>query len=96
MNEKSVLLLPHLPARLDMVQTAEILGFLPHEIPVLISSSLLKPLGRPAPNGHKYFCADEILELSHDRSWLDKATRAVAKCWQAKNRKAKGEIKLAA
>lgn len=68
-----------LPARIDVNQTAEILGFLPYEIPVLISSSLLKPLGRPAPNGHKYFCADDILELSHDRRWLDKATCAVIK-----------------
>lgn len=79
-----MLLLPRLPARLDINQTAEILGFLPYEIPVLIKSSLLKPLGRPAPNGHKYFCADEILELSHDRAWLDKATRTMSKHRQDK------------
>ena len=96
MNEKNMLLRPCLPARLDVQQTAEVLGFLAHEISVLLSLGLLKPLGRPAANGHKYFCADEILELSHDRSWLDRATRAVAKCWQDKNRKPKGEIKLAA
>ncbi|HEV2456385.1 MAG TPA: hypothetical protein VGY98_19130 [Verrucomicrobiae bacterium] len=84
MNEKSILLLSRLPARLDVNQTAEILGFLPYEIPVLVSSSLLKPLGRPAANGHKYFCADEILELSHDRSWLDKATRVLIKYRQDK------------
>jgi hypothetical protein len=84
MNEKSILLLSRLPARLDMNQTAEVLGFLPYEIPVLISSSLLKPLGRPAPNGHKYFCTDEIMELSHDRSWLDKATRILIKHRQDK------------
>ena len=84
MNEKSTLFLPRLPARLDMNQTAEVLGFLPYEIPVLISSSLLKPLGRPAPNGHKYFCTDEIMELSHDRSWLDKATRILIKHRQNK------------
>jgi hypothetical protein len=73
-----------LPARIDVNQTAEVLGFLPYEIPVLISSNLLKPLGRPAPNGHKYFCADEILELSHDRSWLDKATRVLIRHRQDK------------
>ena len=84
MNEKSILSLSRLPARLDMNQTAEILGFLPYEIPVLISSNLLKPLGRPAPNGHKYFCADEILELSHNRPWLDKATRILIKHRQDK------------
>ncbi len=84
MNEKSMLMLPRLPARLDMNQTAEVLGFLPYEIPVLISSSLLKPLDRPAPNGHKYFCTDEIMELSHDRTWLDKATRILIKYRQDK------------
>ena len=82
--EKSLLSCSRLPARLDVNQTAEVLGFLPYEIPVLISSSLLKPLGRPAANGHKYFCADEILELSHDRSWLDKTTRILTKHRQDK------------
>ena len=89
MNEKSILHLSRLPARLDTNQTAEILGFLPYEIPVLVSSNLLKPLGRPAPNGHKYFCADEIVELSHDRNWLDKATRALIKHRQDKKMREK-------
>jgi hypothetical protein len=95
MNEKSMLFLPRLPARLDVDQVAEILGFLPYEIPVLINSSLLKPLGRPAPNGHKYFYADEILELSHDRTWLDKATRILIKHRQNKKLREK-ECKMAA
>lgn len=89
MNDKSALLLPRLPARLDVNQSAEILGFLPYEISVLVGSNLLKPLGRPAANGHKFFCTDEIMELSHDRAWLDKATRAVARHWRERNRKAK-------
>ena len=90
-----MLLLSRLPARLDMNQTAEVLGFLPYEIPVLISSSLLKPLGRPAPNGHKYFCTDEIMELSHDRSWLDKATRILIKHRQDKKLREKGRPAVA-
>lgn len=87
MNEKSVLTLLHLPARLDVDQTAELLGFLPHEIPVLMKARLLKPLGTPAPNGHKFFCSLEIQQLSRDKAWLDKATRAVAKHWQERNQK---------
>ena len=43
MNEKSILFLSRLPARLDMNQTAEILGFLSYEIPVLMSLGLLNP-----------------------------------------------------
>ena len=85
MNEKSVLLLPRLPARLDMAQTAEVLGFVPHEISILLKVGLLKPLGKPAPNGHKFFCSVEIQNLAEDREWLDKATRAVAKHWRDRN-----------
>jgi hypothetical protein len=85
MNEKSALFLPRLPARLDVNQAAEILGFLQHEIPFLLKAGLLKPLGKPAPNGHKFFSAIEISALSENREWLDKATRAVARHWKDKN-----------
>lgn len=95
MSEKSIMSCLRLPARLDVNQTAEALGFTPHEISVLMRVGLLKPLGRPAPNGHKFFSAMEILELSQNREWLDKATRAVARSWQEINRKAKGQRMLA-
>jgi hypothetical protein len=85
MNDKSVLFLPRLPARLDVNQAAEILGFLPHEIPVLLKAGLLKPLGKPASNGHKFFCTTEVSALSENRDWLDKATRAVARHWRNRN-----------
>jgi hypothetical protein len=85
MNEKSALFLPRLPARLDVNQAAEMLGFLPHEIPVLLKAGLLRPLGKPAPNGHKFFCTVEVSSLSENREWLDKATRAVAKHWKDRN-----------
>src|SRR5262249_9700342 len=86
MSEKSLLTLSRLPARLDVNQSAEVLGFLPHEIPVLVRARLLKPLGRPASNGHKFFCTAEIIALSENREWLDKATRAVADHWRNRNR----------
>ena len=38
MNEKSTLFLPRLPARLNVDQAAEILGFLPHELTVLLKT----------------------------------------------------------
>jgi len=76
-----------LPARLSVDQVGEILGFLRHEVSVLMSAGILKPLGKPSANGHKFFCAAEIAELSQNRDWLDKATRTVAKRWQERNRK---------
>ena len=85
MNEKSILFVPRLPARLDVNQTADILGLLPHEVVVLLKTGLLKPLGKPAPNGHKFFCTIEISALAQNRDWLDKATRAVARHWKDRN-----------
>jgi hypothetical protein len=89
LNEKIMSLPSQLPARLAPEKVAELLGFSPYEISVLMRKGLLKPLGKPAPNAHKYFCAVEILELSNNREWLDKATRAVGKHWQDKNRREK-------
>jgi hypothetical protein len=94
MSEKSLLLLSHLPARLIPEKVAEILGFSPYEISVLMRTGLLKPLGKPAPNAHKYFCAAEVVELSYNRDWLDKASRVISKHWQDKNQREK-EQKLA-
>ena len=80
-----IMITARLPARLDVNQAAEILGFLPHEIPFLLKAGLLKPLGKPAQNGHEFFSAAEISALSQNREWLDKATRAVAKHWKSRN-----------
>lgn len=83
--------MPRLPARLNVEQAGEILGFLPHEITVLMSVGSLKPLGKPAANGHKFFSMKEILELAQDREWLDKATRAISKHWRERNQRASAE-----
>lgn len=82
------LMLYRLPTRLDAAQTAALLGFQPHDVPVLIGLGLLKPLGRPAPNSVRYFAAVEIDRLREDREWLDKATRSIGRKWQEKNRTA--------
>ena len=87
MNERSILNAHRLPARLDVNQTAELLGFMEHDIPVLVRAKLLKPLGDPAPNAHKFFSAAELQQLTGDRSWLDKATKSVSRYWQANNQK---------
>src|SRR5262245_53533796 len=80
-----VLTLNRLPARLNVQQTAALLGFLPHEIPVLVRAKLLEPLGRPAPNAQKYFASCDLLKLSTDSHWLGRATQAVSKHWQHRN-----------
>lgn len=77
-----------LPARIDSRQTAALLGFLEHDIPILMNAGLLKPLGNPATNARKYFSSAEIEALARDRAWLNKATAAVSRYWKNKNRNA--------
>ena len=74
-----------LPARLDADNTARVLGFAAHDIPVLVQAKLLQPLGKPPPNGTKYFSAIAIEELRADHNWLNAATRTITQHWQRKN-----------
>jgi hypothetical protein len=74
-----------LPARLDAIQTAQVLGFQEHDIPFLILHGLLRPLGKPMQNSRKYFAKVEILEFTYDLHWLGKATQIVSECWKKKN-----------
>ena len=46
-----------LPARLDVAQTAKLLGFAAHDIQILMGTGKLVPLGDPAPNSPKWFAA---------------------------------------
>jgi hypothetical protein len=77
--------LGQLPARLTAEQTGWVLGCQPHDIPALVASRLLKPLGNPPPNGIKFFCTADILELLKDRSWLTKVTNTINQHWHSKN-----------
>jgi hypothetical protein len=74
-----------LPARVDADGAASILGFQTHDIPILIGQKLLKPLGKPSAKSVKYFSTAELLTLSADRSWLDRATKAISDAWRQRN-----------
>jgi len=74
-----------IPARLDSQETAWFLGFATHDIPVLVQSGLLKPLGHPPPNGVKYFSSAALARLRDEAQWLSRATDAIVKHWKKKN-----------
>ncbi|MGA2177418.1 MAG: hypothetical protein ABSH38_20790 [Verrucomicrobiota bacterium] len=82
-------LLGQLPARLTSEQAGWVLNCQPHDIPALITSRLLKPLGNPAQNGSKFFCMADVLELLKDRSWLVKVTNTINQHWQRQNSRKK-------
>jgi hypothetical protein len=77
------------PARLNVEETAWYLGFATHDIPILISNSLLKALGHPADNATKYFAFDIVEQHHHDAKWLAHATDAIMKHWKFKNARRK-------
>jgi hypothetical protein len=99
MNADSVLaLMPtwasrELPARLDVSQTAKLLGFATHDIQILMATRKLTPLGDPAPNAPKWFAAIEILQLAGDTEWLNKATKEVSKYWRHKRQRCTGGLR---
>jgi hypothetical protein len=78
-------LLGQLPARLNSEQTAWALNCQPHDVPVLVATRLLKPLGNPPPNSVKYFATLEVLEQAKDRAWLARVTNTLNQHWQNKN-----------
>ena len=79
------MLLGQLPARLTAEQAAWVLNCQPHDVPVLVSSRLLKPLGNPPPNGIKFFATADLLEFVKDRNWLVRVTSAINQHWHRKN-----------
>jgi hypothetical protein len=78
-------LLNQLPARLTAEQAAWVLNCQPHDVPVLVTARLLKPLGNPSPYNVKFFAASELLEQVKDRTWLAKVTNALNQHWQKRN-----------
>lgn len=83
--KKDFLSLATPPARLGINETAWMLGFNDHDIPVLVSVGLLKPLGRPPSSGSKYFATVELQALRTDTRWLAKASDAIVNYWRTKN-----------
>lgn len=88
-QHRFLMLMGQLPARLTAEQTAWALNCQPHDLPVLVSARLLKPLGNPAANSIKFFAAADVLEQSKDRNWLVRMTHAVNQHWHLKNARKK-------
>jgi hypothetical protein len=73
------------PARVIAEEATWYLGFAPHDIPVLVSAGLLKPLGHPPASGTKFFATTTLQKLRDDLKWLSRASDAIVKHWQKKN-----------
>jgi len=82
---RDILNLRRLPAMLTVGQTAALLNCAEHEIPVLVSEGLLKPLGHPRPNAVKRFATVEVLDMAADPRTLGKACDVIFNHWRRRN-----------
>jgi hypothetical protein len=73
-----------LPARLDVDQTAKLLGFAVHDLAILTKSGKLNPLGDPAPNAPKFYAAIDVIKLLLDKGWLHRSTMEIGRYWRHK------------
>ena len=83
-----------IPARLDAAQVARLLGFAEHDIPVLVSAKILKPLGKPIQSSTKHFATCIIEDLAQNPKWLGEATQIIYDYWKSKNAKQRGNAAL--
>jgi hypothetical protein len=75
-----------LPARSSRRQAADLFGFRDEEsISVLVRAKMLKPLGNPPEGAPLWFATAEILRLSQNVKWLDRASRVVRESVNIKN-----------
>ena len=54
-------------------------------VPVLAKAKLLRPVGRPAANGRKFFCRERVVELSRDEAWLAKVAAEIVRYNASRN-----------
>ncbi len=86
---REFLSLRYLPGRLCDWQTAAILGFETHHIPILVAERHLKTSGNPPHNAPKYFSRDYVLRLAADERWLARASDALVAHWAKRNARKK-------
>jgi hypothetical protein len=86
--------LPRLPGRLNLQQTAALLGIADHDVATLVRAGLLKPLGKPEPKAPKFFAAVVVESMARDPDAMEKAVRAISRGWQRKNERQRNQLKL--
>ena len=85
MKKEEFLLLRHWPALLSVEEVAWVLGVEAFYIPILVSAGLLRPAGKPVPNGRKFFPRERLLEHSKDEVWLNRAALAMVNYNRGRN-----------
>lgn len=82
MNPENLLHVRRLPSRLNAEGVAVLVGCAVHDIPVVVRTGLLKPLGSPASNSVKYFASSETEAKISDVKWCARATNCLYNYWR--------------
>lgn len=89
MSPEALLNCRRLPGRLTAEQAAVLIGCQPHDIPILVRSKLIRPLGKPASNATKYFSSVELETKLADDKWSTRVTDTLYRYWrEQKSRRA--------
>ena len=81
-----------LPARLLANQVAKLLNCTTEDVAILVNAGKLRALGKPRPNGVKFFSTVELIALLADPDWLDEATKTIGQFWKRKNARRNGAL----
>ncbi|MCI0535533.1 MAG: hypothetical protein L0Z50_09905 [Verrucomicrobiales bacterium] len=84
-EKQQFLNLKQIPARLTAQEVAWLLGFQPHDIPILLRLKLLKTRASPRANGIPCSPSLAIERLRSDPRWLARASDAIYEHWRKKN-----------
>jgi hypothetical protein len=92
MNPESLKIqgLERFPVVMTKEKVAQALGIATHNIPPLVRSGLLKPLGQPRRYCVKYFSRDALAEKIASQEWVDKVMAAIHLHWRTKNARKRG------
>jgi hypothetical protein len=66
-----------LQGRLNMEQTADLIGCKTHHIPILIEAGLIKPLGNASRGREKWFPSARVVLLAQNEEFLEAVTNAI-------------------
>jgi hypothetical protein len=62
-----------------------VLGIEQYYVPVLVAANILKPAGKPAANGRKFFIRERVLELAKDENGLTRVAMAMVNFNKTRN-----------
>lgn len=84
-EQRSFLSLPRFPALISLLESCWLLGLAEHQGKILVAKGMLVPAGRRRRRKGRMFISAYIVDLAHDRDWLNKAKDTLSAYWEQEN-----------